>query len=53
MPDTIVLTLVDGVRIVVPDALDPITPYALTRLVESIRLTGVVDPNEPVKAWGE
>src|SRR5258708_36382313 len=29
MPDTIVLTLVDGVRIVVPDALDLITPYVL------------------------
>ena len=29
MPDTIVLTLVDGVRIVVPDSLDLITPYVL------------------------
>src|SRR5258708_24947868 len=29
MPDTIVQTLVDGVRIVVPDALDLITPYVL------------------------
>ena len=29
MPDTIVLTLVDGVRIVVPNSLDLITPYVL------------------------
>ena len=29
MPDTIVQTLVDGVRIVVPDSLDLITPYVL------------------------
>jgi len=29
MPDTIALTLVDGVRIVVPDSLDLITPYVL------------------------
>jgi protein O-GlcNAc transferase len=29
MPDTIVLALVDGVRIVVPDAIDLITPYVL------------------------
>jgi FkbM family methyltransferase len=29
MVDTVVLTLVDGVRIVVPDALDLITPYVL------------------------
>jgi FkbM family methyltransferase len=29
MPDAIVLTLVDGARIVVPDALDLITPYVL------------------------
>jgi FkbM family methyltransferase len=29
MPDAIVQTLVDGVRIVVPDALDLITPYVL------------------------
>jgi protein O-GlcNAc transferase len=29
MSDTVVLTLVDGVRIVVPDSLDLITPYVL------------------------
>lgn len=29
MPDTVALTLVDGVRIVVPNALDLITPYVL------------------------
>jgi FkbM family methyltransferase len=29
MPDSIALTLVDGVRIVVPDSLDLITPYVL------------------------
>jgi FkbM family methyltransferase len=29
MPDSVVLTLVDGVQIVVPDSLDLITPYVL------------------------
>jgi protein O-GlcNAc transferase len=29
MPDTLMLTLLDGVRIAVPDALDLITPYVL------------------------
>jgi FkbM family methyltransferase len=29
MPNTVTLTLIDGVRIVVPDALDLITPYVL------------------------